>query len=351
MPTITDRRVSNVEALALPVNCPKQDNTDLLGADTCHKAPPADPLTALNALPSSSANQSAPPAHASQPSLLPRPGSSLGLAVRFAPKGKQPQLLAWVRWWHEISQIVYSVSDPTVADRKLAWWAQAVIDGFKQTPQHPLLQALTGSDGLLQAPALPLWLSQIEGQQTLTGQTRWLDMPTLERHALFTTGAACEGAAWLVGARSTEALALARQMGLGLRLAHILERLGQDTRLGWLHIPIDILQEHGVRAHELLKPEIPPVSGMPVPSHPAIQALLSGWHQRSQSLIHEALRQAQQLPKNEREALSPLAVLCKLHLHLLDDLAAAAYPVLHQRMLLGPWRKQWLAHKARWSWR
>jgi 15-cis-phytoene synthase len=282
---------------------------------------------------------------------VPRPGSSLWLAVQSAPKAQQPVLRAWIQWWHEISHIIYSVSDPTVANRKLNWWAQAVIEGFKQPPQHPLLQALAGADGLLQAPALPLWLSQIEGQQTLTGQTRWLDMHTLVRHVLPTTGAACEGAAWLMGARSSEALAVARQIGLGLRFAHILERLGQDARMGWLHIPIDVLQEHGVRAHELLKPEMPAQPEKPAPSHPAIQALLSAWHQRSKSVIHEALEQARQLPQVERQALRPLAVLCQLHLHLLDDLAYAAYPVLHQRILLGPWRKQWLAQKTRWSWR
>ena len=52
---------------------------------------------------------------------------------------EEAALQAWAAWCHEVSRIPYSVSDASVGERKLAWWAQAVSNGFSQAPQHPLL--------------------------------------------------------------------------------------------------------------------------------------------------------------------------------------------------------------------
>ena len=278
----------------------------------------------------------------------PRPGSILHLALLSADALHRPGLAAWAAWWHEVSQIPYTVSDPSVADRKLGWWQQAVADGFAQPPQHPLLRALLMPQGRLDAhgvPPMPLWLEQLKGLQALTQQTRWMDEATLVAHMNATTGAACQGAAWMLGATSADAGALARQLGVGLRRAHILARLGQDAQHGWLHIPIDVLQRHGVRAHELLRP-LAPLPG------PDIQALLAAWAAQARQEIDAALAGMRAAPLlAERRALKPLAVLAKLHTALLEDLAQAGYPVLRQRMMLGPWRKWRATQAARWGWR
>lgn len=272
---------------------------------------------------------------------VPRPGSSLHLALLMAGPHRE-RLTAWIQWWHEVSAIPCTVSDPGVADRKLVWWAQAISEGFKTAPQHPLLKALVANHQVLHAPPLPLWLEQIEGLRTLTQQTRWLDDATLERHAWATTGAACQGAALLLGARDEATLDCARRLGVGLRRAHILARIGQDAQQGWLHIPIDILQAHGVRAHELLRPASAATPG------PEIRQLLADWHQRTATALQVATHQARSLPSSERRALRPLLVLARLHLALMDDLQEAGYAVLHQRILLGPWRKLWIGWRARW---
>lgn len=276
----------------------------------------------------------------------PRPGSSLSLALLSAGRDRAA-LAGWAHWWHEISQIPGAVSDPSVAERKLVWWAQAVSEAFRQPSQHPLLHGLQTGQGVLQdqdVPPLSLWLTQIEGLRTLTQQTRWMDEHTLLHHIRATTGAAFEGAAWILDGRGPATLALAGRLGVGVRRAHILARLGQDARAGWLHIPIDVLQQHEVRAHELLRPT------SPVPS-PSIVALLDDWKHRALSDIQGALAEARLLPGAQRLALRPLVVLARLHEALLDDLQQSGYPVLGQRTVLGPWRKLWVAQKARWSWR
>lgn len=274
---------------------------------------------------------------------VPRPGSSLHLALLSAGTAR-PRLLAWTRWWHEVSRIPYEVSDPSVADRKLAWWGQAVTGAFRQPPQHPLLQALVMPDGQVDTSGLPpldLWLQQIEGLQVLTQQTRWMDEITLVHHMKATTGSACEGAVLLGGATQLATQALARRAGVALRRVHILGRLGQDARQGWLHIPIDVLQRHGVRAHELLNPV------QPVPDE-QIRALLHDWATQARTEIEAIRQESRALPRAERRAWRPLAVLLRLALLLLDDLAQAGYPVLKQRLVVSPWRKLWAAQQERW---
>jgi 15-cis-phytoene synthase len=275
-------------------------------------------------------------------SPFPRPGSSLALAIATAGP-QRAALQAWANWWVEVSRIPYAVSDASVGERKLAWWAQAVSNGFQEAPQHPLLKALMGQASpseLAQVPPIGLWASQIQGLETLLQQTRWLDTAGLEHHMRQTTGAACAGAAWVLGARSEGAQQAAQALGVALRRAHILARLGQDAHAGWLHLPVDFLQQHDVRAHEWLRP------GPDAPT-PAMLQLMSAWQTDAVSKLQEALGRLQALSSTERASLRPLRVLARLNLILMQDLADQNYPVVRQRISVGPWRKTWAAWLTR----
>lgn len=273
---------------------------------------------------------------------FPRPGSSLALAIATAGP-QQVALQAWANWWHEVSRIPYAVSDASIGERKLAWWGQAVANGFTQAPQHPLLQALMGQSSpkeLADVPPMGLWASQIQGLETLLQQTRWLDTAGLEQHMRQTTGAACAGAAWVLGARSDAAQQATQALGVALRRAHILTRLGQDAHAGWLHIPVDVLQQHDVRAHEWLRPA-------PDAPTPAMRQLMSSWQADVVAKLTAALSAMQALGATERQALRPLRVLARLNLILMQDLAEQGYPVVRQRISVGPWRKTWATWRTR----
>lgn len=271
------------------------------------------------------------------------PGSSLYYALQSAPPALRPALLAWGQWWHEVSAIPMAVHDQGVAHTKLSWWQQEVRQSFEGKPQHPLTRRLfeqIPTPG--QRPPQALWQEQLEGLQVLVQQTRWLDEPTLWRHAQSTTGAACEGAAYLLGAHSPEALAAARALGVGLRQAHHLARLGQDARLGWLHVPVNVLQRHDVKAHELLRPAIDQAP----PSWPALLAHL---HAQARTSLLSALQTMAALPAGERRALQALRVLAALQLALIDEIASRGASVLHERIILTPLRKWWISTRVRWG--
>lgn len=275
--------------------------------------------------------------------MTPRSGTSLYYAIGTAPVAQQPQLLAWVRWWHEISAIPLLVSDPAVAQSKLAWWSQEVQQGFEGHAQHPLTQALL-AQGPSQVPPQVLWMKQIAGLQDLVQQNRWMDEATLHRHALATTGAACEGAAHLLGAHSDQALAASQLLGWGLRQAHMLARLGQDARNGWLHVPISILQAHDVKAHELLRP----IDQQAPPHWPALLAHL---HQQARQDLTQGLALIRALPAPQRKALRPLRVLATLNIMLIDEIAQSGSLVLRERIVLTPLRKWWGTAQVRYGWR
>jgi phytoene synthase len=279
--------------------------------------------------------------HLSDPVFL-RPHSSLALALKTCGK-QRGTVEAWLRWWHEVSATPYAVSDPSVAERKLAWWAKAVTLSFEIPPQHPLLKSVAPGSGVLTAPPIDFWLSQLHALIELSGQTRWLEDAALSQHIEASTGAACQSVAWMMGAREEQTLHVARDMAQGLRRAHILARLGQDAQRGWLHVPVDWLQKHGVKAHELLRP-----APTPHPTH--VLDLLNAWKTDAQQRLVQAIEQARSLPRQERRLLKPLVVLSRLDLQLMEDLQKQQYPMLHQRLSVGPWRKLWASHKAAWTW-
>ncbi|MDE2400831.1 MAG: squalene/phytoene synthase family protein [Burkholderiales bacterium] len=275
----------------------------------------------------------------------PRPGSSLYYAVRAAPDRTRPTLQTWLQWWHEVSAIPLTINDPGVAHAKLTWWQQEVQRGFEGQAQHPLMKQLMTPGFTARPSQLPpqvLWMEQIGGLQGLIQQTRWLDEVSQRRHALSTTGAACESAAWLLGADTEAATSAARELGWGLRQAHHLARLGQDARLGWLHVPVSVLQQHDVKAHELLRPD---------PQHPPLHwpALLAYLHGQAHSSLQSSCAAIAALPAAERQALRPLLVLARLNMSLIDAIANAGPGVLQQRIILTPLRKWWGATVVRWG--
>lgn len=282
----------------------------------------------------------------SPPPTFPCPGSSLYYALNAVPATRRSAVHQWLRWWHETARIPLEVSDPGVAETKLRWWQQAVADAALGQAQHPLLHSLIQPHAVKAPATLPewgLWQAQLGSLIELVHQNRWLDEATLHRHMAHSTAAACEGLACLLGTGTPAARQAARDMGCGLRMAHQLARLGQDARAGWVHVPIEVLQRHGVRAHQLSKPDAQQVpEGWP--------GLLAALHQQARQTLVQALQACRALPGDQARALRPLCVLGEIQLALIDQIATQGDRVLHERIVLTPLRKWWISQRVRWGW-
>ncbi len=279
-----------------------------------------------------------------QPSF-PRAGSSLAHALRLTTLAHRPALSCWANWWHETARIPLDVHDPGVAETKLRWWINELRTTEEGQPNHPLMRERVRLTLPQNAswPAAPLWLNQVEGLIQLVHQNRWMDEAHFVHHARQTTGLACEGAACLLGADSEPAREAARLLGVGLRMSHRLARLGQDARAGWVMVGIDLLQKHDVKAHQLTKP-------VPAQTPPGWTPLLADLASRARAPLEDALGQIKRLPSEQARALRPLVLLAHLALAQVEVVAAAGDAVLHQRLLLTPWRKAWIAQRVAWGW-
>lgn len=276
----------------------------------------------------------------------PRTGSGLYHALRLTPIERRAALHLWLNWWHEISRIPFDVHDPGVAETKLRWWQQELARTEQGQPQHPLMRdrlTLAHNGGSLAWPDAALWQQQLDGMVQLVHQTRWMDDSAFVQHARLSTGAACEGAACLLGTQSDQARAAARQLGLGLRLAHRLVRLGQDARAGWVLVGIDLLQAHDVRAHQLTKPDLaqPPTGLLP---------LLDALQQSADAALADGLAQVRTLPAREARALRPLVYLALLARRTMREAVSQGPLILSQRVTLTPLRKSWMAQQVAWGW-
>jgi phytoene synthase len=273
----------------------------------------------------------------------PRPGSSLALALRATPASRRALTGLWLNWWHDTARIPLSIEDVGVAEAKLAWWMGAVGEAAAGQAQHPLLRAMTQAAGPI-PDALPpwdWWQDQLQALQGLLHQNRWMDEPTLARHVAQSTGNAAACVAWLQGARDAATLDAARLWGQALRRHHMMARLGQDARSGWVHVPVDTLQRFEVKAHQLVKPQRGQTP--------------EGWGPLLVHLHAQAARASQQardatgaLPASQRQLLRPLAVLDAVLGAQSQTVSRQGDAVLFERLTLTPWRKSWLAQQQAW---
>jgi 15-cis-phytoene synthase len=290
-----------------------------------------------------------PPGMSTEPSPRPAPqapwpvpGSSLDWSLRVAPPDKRPLLLLWLTWWHETARIPLTIADIGVAQAKLAWWSGALTEASQGRAPHPVLQELISrAGGADKLPPWGWWQDQLTALQDYLQQNRWMDEASRAHHIGRSTAQAAAGAAWLLGTRSEDELDAARQWGQAIRRLHMLARLGQDARAGWVHVPIDVLQRFEVKAHQLVKPQrdqLPP--GWP--------ALLAHLHGEAQASVQAARQATRALPRAARLRLRPLAILGAIHAAQGQAVAMAGATVLFERITLTPLRKAWAAQTQAW---
>ncbi|KAF1018240.1 MAG: squalene/phytoene synthase family protein [Burkholderia sp.] len=263
------------------------------------------------------------------------PGSSIYYALRQAPLTSQGALIALFALRRELEEATRETSEPAIGQTKLAWWRKELAALAEGQPSHPVSQALAlhasaiASDhAVLQALA--------DGFAMDLEQTRYLDWPNLRRYVERVGG----GFAGLVARATTGpaipadiAPAWAASLGEGLQLAQIVEDVGDDLRHGRVYLPFDELQRYEVTSVDLMHRRY----------SPAFRKLMRFQVTRARETLHAAL---EAIPAAELPAQRSLRALAALALATLDEIEGEDYQVLHQRILLTPIRKLWVAWRA-----
>lgn len=259
-------------------------------------------------------------------------GSSFYYAFVFLPKERRAAITAFYAFCREIDDVVDEVSDPGVAQTKLAWWQSEVANSYAGSPSHPAMKALMPMAAPFQIEARHLQ-AVIEGCQMDLAQNRYLDFAGLRQYCHLVAGIVGEVAARIFGQTEEATTAYAHKLGLAFQLTNIIRDVGEDARRGRIYLPVSELQQFDVKVHEILKRQYSERFG----------ALMQFQTERALALYDEALAM---LPPADRRNQKPGLMMASIYRALLGEIAADGYQVLHQRISLTPLRKFWLAWKT-----
>lgn len=259
-------------------------------------------------------------------------GSSFYYAFLFLPPPRRAAITAFYAFCREVDDVVDEVTDPAIARTKLAWWRTEVARAFDGQPSHPVMQALMpGARAYgLQAEQLQ---SVIRGCEMDLEQTRYLDFAALQRYCHLVAGVVGEVSARIFGQTDDATTGYAHRLGLAFQLTNIIRDVGEDALRGRIYLPVSELQQHDVKAHEILQRQY----------SDRFVALMRFQAQRAHALYDEALAL---LPAADHRAQKPGLMMASIYRTLLREIEHEEFRVLNQRISLTPLRKLWLAWKV-----
>ncbi|WP_427911781.1 presqualene diphosphate synthase HpnD [Ramlibacter sp. MMS24-I3-19] len=259
-------------------------------------------------------------------------GSSFYYAFLFLPKPRREAITAFYAFCREVDDVVDEVSDPGIAQTKLAWWNTEVARAFAGQPQHPVMRALMPA-----VPAFGLEERQlqavVEGCRMDLTQTRYLDFPSLQRYCHLVAGVVGEVSARIFGQTQAQTTEYAHKLGLAFQLTNIIRDVGEDAIRGRIYLPVNELQQFDVKAHEITSRTY----------SDRFRALMQFQADRAHRLYDEALAL---LPAEDRRSQKPGLMMASIYRTLLREIERDGFQVLHQRVSLTPLRKFWLAWKV-----
>jgi phytoene synthase len=264
-------------------------------------------------------------------------GSSFYYAFLFLPPPRRAAITAFYAFCREVDDVVDEVSDPAIAQQKLAWWRSEVQKSFAGEASHPVMKALApiAADFKIEARHL---LAVIEGCEMDLTQSRYLDFAGLQRYCHLVAGIVGEVAANIFGQSSAQTTQYAHKLGLALQLTNIIRDVGEDAVRGRIYLPVNDLQQFDVKAHEVLK------RGEAIADFtPRFQALMKFQADRALKTYDEAIAL---LPAADRRSQKPGLMMGNIYRTLLVEIQRGNFDVLHHRTSLTPLRKFWLAWKV-----
>ncbi|WP_439587112.1 presqualene diphosphate synthase HpnD [Hydrogenophaga sp.] len=268
-------------------------------------------------------------------------GSSFYYAFLFLPPERRAAITAFYAFCREVDDVVDEVSDPAVAQTKLAWWRREVAQAFAGTPTHPVMKALMPLCKPYEIESRHLF-AVIDGCQMDLEQNRYLDFANLQRYCHLVAGIVGEVAARIFGQTQVRTTEYAHRLGLAFQLTNIIRDVGEDAARGRIYLPVNELQSFNVKAHELLQRGKSPGTDS-ADFNRRFTALMQFQSSRALQLYGDALAL---LPEADRRAQKPGLMMASIYRTLLQEITTDPMLVLTQRVSLTPLRKFWLAWKV-----
>jgi 15-cis-phytoene synthase len=276
-------------------------------------------------------------------------GSSFYYSFLFLPPRKRLAITALYAFCREVDDVVDETPEASIAQTQLDWWRKEIAALYEGSPSHKVSLALKPH---LQACGIdqPRLQEIIDGMQMDLVQTRYIDFANLRLY--------CHRVAGVVGSLAADIFSsqefpsensdikltlrsYAESLGLAFQLTNIIRDVGEDARRGRVYLPIEDLQQFGVTASQILKPET-----MDEQAKTQFQALMKFQTQRARATYQSAFSELQKCSKQVVAEQRAGLMMAAIYLAVLREVELDGFQVLKHRIALTPIRKLWLAWKV-----
>lgn len=257
------------------------------------------------------------------------------LSTLLAPDAKRPQLLALYAFNIEIARIRETVSEATLGEIRLRWWADTIEAAYTGERQgHPVIEALAPVIAGAGLPKQAL-LNMIEARQFDLYDDPMPSLGQLEGYLGETSAMLIQLAAMILDKERARSLGdISGLAGVALGITGLMRSLPLQRKRGQCYVPADLLAKHGLTPAHLLSGREPE----------AIGKVLADLRAHAAKRLEEARALTGVLTPQVFPAYLP-ASLTGLYLSRLAKLGAGALTEIAE---IAQWRRQWtLYRKAR----
>jgi len=254
-------------------------------------------------------------------------------ALLYTPEQKRDALTALFVIDAEIRESAQSANHD-VAHTRLQWWRQEVDRLVNDNAQHPATRILAASTNDRRRFG-KLHEAIVAADMDLARMT-YVNTQEVRAYCARSGGSIAE----LIAGQLTDGVELddatraaSNRLGALIRASETVRDVRQDAYDGRLYLPLDKLEQHGVR-HEDLR-----AKDLGAPARAALRDVAT-------TIEADVQQTLTSIPAAARAYLRPLYVLAGLHAELLRQIARSGYAVGATRIELGPIRKPWAAWRA-----
>lgn len=250
------------------------------------------------------------------------------LAALLAPDARRPQLLALYAFNLEIARIRETVSEATLGEIRLQWWADAVAAAYAGERQdHPVMAALAPVIAEAGLPQHAL-LNMIEARRFDLYDDPMPSLGQLEGYLGETSSMLIQLAAMILDKARAERLGdISGLAGVAMGLTGLMRALPLQRRRGQCYVPVALLARHGLTPAHLLAGR----------DTEAVGKVLAELRAHAAKRLDEARALAGTLSADAFPAYLP-ASLTGLYLKRLERLGAGALTEIAE---IPQWRRQW----------
>ncbi|MAZ44917.1 MAG: squalene synthase HpnD [Legionellales bacterium] len=257
--------------------------------------------------------------------VLKKSGSNFSSVFRFLSPDKRQALTAVYAFCKSVDDIADTVSEVSIAEKKLTWWQHEIDRLFRGMPEHPITKALLGP--IKQFDLKQVWfMSLIEGMLWDVHQVPIQTLEDLEAYTYRVASVVGFMSAKIFGARTDNTLEFATYLGRAFQWVNMIRDIGEDVREGRIYFPRALYESHGVTETMLRLGQ----------NTPQIRSFLATEAKRARQYYAKALSF---LSSAERKAQRPSLVMAAIYFDLLDTLEDSQFDVMDRKINLTSSRK------------